>query len=147
MFGHFFRPVVLACAGLTVAVSCSANERATPETSIITAASTAGATGTSRLVAGAEAKAIVESGDVVVVDVRTPEEFAAGHLKDAQLIDIKDATFASKIAALDKTKTYFIYCRSGNRSAQAVIQMNAIGLNTLDAGGFDDLAAAGLATA
>lgn len=64
----------------------------------------------------------------VLVDVRTPEEYAEGHLKSSINIDIRNASFATEIATLDKSKTYFVYCRSGNRSAQAVAQMKAIGI-------------------
>ncbi|HEY8822770.1 MAG TPA: rhodanese-like domain-containing protein [Dermatophilaceae bacterium] len=61
----------------------------------------------------------------VVLDVRTPAEFAAGHLPEAKNIDIEGPDFASGIAALDKTATYAVYCRSGNRSATAMEQMTA----------------------
>jgi len=55
----------------------------------------------------------------VIIDVRTPEEFTAGRLEEAVNIDIQDSSFQSKIGELDPTKTYFIYCGSGKRSAQA----------------------------
>ena len=61
----------------------------------------------------------------VVLDVRTPAEFAAGHLPEAKNIDIEGPDFAGGIAALDKTATYAVYCRSGNRSATAMEQMTA----------------------
>ncbi|MEO8518767.1 MAG: rhodanese-like domain-containing protein [Dermatophilaceae bacterium] len=61
----------------------------------------------------------------VVLDVRTPAEFAAGHLPNAKNIDIEGPDFASGIAALDKKGTYAVYCRSGNRSATAMEQMTA----------------------
>ena len=61
----------------------------------------------------------------VVLDVRTPAEFASGHLPEAKNIDIEGPDFASRIAALDKTATYAVYCRSGNRSATAMEQMSA----------------------
>jgi rhodanese-related sulfurtransferase len=61
----------------------------------------------------------------IVLDVRTPAEFATGHLPGAQNIDIEGPDFASGIAALDKTATYAVYCHSGNRSATAMQQMTA----------------------
>jgi len=61
----------------------------------------------------------------VVLDVRTPAEFASGHLPGAQNIDIEGSDFATRIAALDKTGTYAVYCHSGNRSATAMQQMTA----------------------
>lgn len=55
----------------------------------------------------------------ILVDVRTPDEFNAGHIKNAIDIDFENPNFVKEIQTLDPSKTYFIYCRSGNRSAQA----------------------------
>jgi rhodanese-related sulfurtransferase len=58
--------------------------------------------------------------DVILLDVRTPEEFQASRLEGAMLINIGDrATFLSKIKELDKAKKILVYCRSGNRSMTA----------------------------
>lgn len=57
--------------------------------------------------------------NAVLLDVRTPMELRSGALPKALNIDFMSSSFAREIAALDKSKTYFIYCRSGNRSAQA----------------------------
>jgi phage shock protein E len=57
---------------------------------------------------------------LVVLDVRTPEEFAAGRIAGAIDVDLQGATFDTDVAALDPKATYFVYCHSGNRSAQAV---------------------------
>lgn len=54
-----------------------------------------------------------------LIDVRTPKEFAEGHLDGAINIDIRSADFADKIRALDPTGDYAVYCRSGKRSAHA----------------------------
>ena len=92
---------------------------------------------------------IGESG-VVIVDVRTPEEFAAGHLQGAVNLDVSAATFDSQIAALDKNVAYAVYCRSGNRSTIAVGKMSDAGFTNLfnvNEGGFAELAAAGAPTA
>lgn len=56
----------------------------------------------------------------VLVDVRTPAEFAAGHINGAINIDFENSNFEQEIQKLDTSKTYFIYCRSGNRSGQAM---------------------------
>ena len=58
--------------------------------------------------------------DAVVIDVRTPEEFKAGHVPGAVNIDIGDKDFDKKVAALDKDKTYLVHCARGGRSAKAV---------------------------
>ena len=61
----------------------------------------------------------------IVLDVRTPAEYASGHLPQAQNIDIEGSDFATRIAALDKNATYAVYCHSGNRSGAALEQMAA----------------------
>jgi len=63
----------------------------------------------------------------IVLDVRTPAEFAEGHLPQAKNIDLESADFATQIASLDKNATYAVYCRSGNRSGSALEQMSAAG--------------------
>ena len=67
----------------------------------------------------------------VVVDVRTPQEFNDGHLPNSLLIDIYNPTFQNKILELDKTKNYYIYCRSGNRSFHAGVFMLAEGFESV----------------
>jgi rhodanese-related sulfurtransferase len=67
--------------------------------------------------------------DLVVLDVRTPEEFAEGHVADSTLIDIYEADFADRIAALDPDVPYVVICRSGNRSSQAVALMRDLGFS------------------
>lgn len=61
--------------------------------------------------------------DVVLLDVRTPEETAQGKIDGAMEINIMDDDFLEKINALDKSKTYLIYCQSGGRSARAATMM------------------------
>ena len=53
---------------------------------------------------------------VVLVDIRTAEEFSSGHIHAAQLINVHDSDFALKVSKLDKSKTIMIYCRSGRRT-------------------------------
>lgn len=81
--------------------------------------------------------------DGVVVDVRTPAEFASGHLVDAVNIDFRDARFRQRIQELDTEKTYYLYCRTGNRSGQAAAIMREIGLDVRNIGGISALQAAG----
>lgn len=97
--------------------------------------------------AGVESAEAARDLDVVLIDVRTPEEFQAGHVADAQLLDIRSPDFAAGVADLDPEQTYLVYCRSGNRSAVATQQMEDAGLTVLDGGGLDDMVAAGWPTA
>ena len=75
--------------------------------------------------AASEFSTAMKTPGTVVLDVRTPAEFATGHLPQAQNIDFEASDFATRIAALDKNTTYAIYCRSGNRSGAAMEQMAA----------------------
>ncbi len=79
-----------------------------------------------RLVQPADADALLGD-DVVVLDIRTPEEFQAGHVADAIMIDFYADDFADQLAELDRDATYVMYCRSGNRSAQAAETMTNLG--------------------
>lgn len=63
----------------------------------------------------------------VLLDVRTPEEFATGHLRGATNIDWNSSSFETEIKKLDKNKPVLIYCRSGRRSAAAADKMRSIG--------------------
>ncbi len=65
----------------------------------------------------------------VVLDVRTPEEFAQGHLPGAVLADVNAPDFAAKVAALDPSRPYAVYCRSGNRSQVAVDALRQAGFS------------------
>jgi rhodanese-related sulfurtransferase len=65
--------------------------------------------------------------DFMILDVRTPEEFSSGHLEDAVNINYYSINFQNDLAKLDKTKTYLIYCRSGNRSGKSLNLMKQLG--------------------
>lgn len=66
--------------------------------------------------------------NAVILDVRTEAEFNEGIIADAINIDIHlGQAFITEIEALDKTKNYYVYCRSGMRSAKACEIMNEIG--------------------
>lgn len=111
------------------------------------AGQSAGAPGAKPPAAGvAAAKAGKEQGRTVI-DVRTPEEFAAGHVEGAINVNLQDPAFATRIAELDKNDTYLVYCRSGNRSATAATKMRSIGLDVYDGGGLGDMADAGWSNA
>ena len=72
-------------------------------------------------------KAAIARPGTVVLDVRTAAEFAEGHLPGAVNIDVTAADFAERIAGLDKSTPYAVYCHSGNRSAVAVRAMTDAG--------------------
>ena len=79
------------------------------------------------VVAPDEAAALAARPEVTVVDVRTPGEYDEGHLEGALLVDLSGDDFAGSIGELDRDGEYLVYCRSGNRSAQAVQIMRDLG--------------------
>ncbi len=66
----------------------------------------------------------------VVLDVRTPEEYAAGHLDGARLLDLNSGEFAAALPQLIPDVEYLVYCRSGSRSGQAVDMMKDAGFTS-----------------
>jgi rhodanese-related sulfurtransferase len=68
----------------------------------------------------------------VLLDVRTPMEFNSGNIAGSLNIDIMGFEFQDQVSKLDKNKTYFIYCRSGNRSGQACAIMSEMGFKTFN---------------
>ena len=76
------------------------------------------------------AQALTKQPQAVVLDVRTEEEFESGYIPKAINIDIQmGPSFIDEINSLDKTKSYYVYCRSGARSSQAVQMMRELGFN------------------
>jgi len=98
---------------------------------LVTACSSAGATDEVVLetVAPADAAAVVEEQPegLVVLDIRTPEEFQAGRIESATNVDYYDSDFAAQLDTLDKDVPYVMYCNSGNRSEGALGIMKDLG--------------------
>jgi phage shock protein E len=84
--------------------------------------------------------------EVTILDVRTPEEFASGHIEGAINVDFNSGNFANEITRLNPSETYAIYCRSGSRSGQAASIMHKAGFHDVSNrnGGVIDWANAGL---
>lgn len=81
----------------------------------------------------------------VIIDVRTRGEYDQGHLKKTDhQFDFLTGEFHEKVEDLDKNETYYLYCRTGNRSGQAARIMKEMGYeNVYNIGGFEELAGAG----
>jgi rhodanese-related sulfurtransferase len=88
---------------------------------------------------------VVAEPEVTVIDVRTPEEYASGHLAGAVNLDVEDPGFAAAIQTLDPEQAFAVYCRSGRRSAVAADAMAGAGFSQVTnlSGGLVDLQAAG----
>ena len=69
--------------------------------------------------------------NAVILDVRTPAEVASGIIKGATVIDFKSEDFEDKVDKLDKSKTYFVYCRAGGRSLRAAELMLNLGFQNV----------------
>jgi phage shock protein E len=77
----------------------------------------------------AEFASIVNAPGVTVLDVRTPEEFTAGHIEGAINIPVEYPDYLDRVGQLDPNGTYAVYCRSGNRSQPAVAGLASLGIN------------------
>jgi phage shock protein E len=87
------------------------------------------------------------SGKARVVDVRTPEEYADGHLTGAINSDYRNGDFAEEMKDWDKDKVYYLYCASGNRSGKAAELMKEAGFKHIyNVGGYTPLKEAGFPT-
>jgi phage shock protein E len=80
-----------------------------------------------RALRAAEAAPLLDDPDVVVLDIRTPPEVAQARLPGAVALDFYAPDFSQQLAQLDRSATYLMYCRSGNRSASARGLMTQLG--------------------
>ena len=95
--------------------------------------------------AAGAAKLIADEAALVILDVRTPNEFRRGHLKGAINVDITMSSFQKKIAAMDTKAHYLVHCQSGKRSTSAMHKLAAcdfVKVTHLD-GGYADWVKAG----
>ncbi len=87
----------------------------------------AGAVTTVKDVSPDEAEALMKtSPKLLILDVRTPDEFAAGHIRGAKNADFLGDDFERQIAALDPASPVLVHCAAGNRSSQAVKKIEAL---------------------
>jgi len=85
-----------------------------------------------------EAKAIIDSEDVIILDVRTQEEYDSGHIENAVLLPVTEIADKAEEILPDKDAKILIYCRSGNRSATASKDLIRMGYtNVYDFGGIN----------
>ncbi len=84
-------------------------------------------------------KQFEEAEKAVLLDVRTAGEFSGGTIPGSKNIDFLSPTFGKKVESLDKDATYFLFCRSGNRSGQACKLMHKMGFDVRNlSGGIGD---------
>ncbi len=86
------------------------------------------AEGAKKLLDEAAAK---KDGSVIVLDVRTPEEFKAGHIEGAKNVDFMGDKFAGEVAKLDKSKTCIVHCQAGGRSTRSLETLIKLGFKSI----------------
>ena len=84
-----------------------------------------------KVVTTEEMQAILKMDEVQLVDVRTPEEFSEGYIKNAQNIDYNSPTFEQDILKLNKDKPVMLYCHSGGRSAKCAQKLKDAGFKKI----------------
>lgn len=124
--GVAFAAAALALTAPLTACSSSDTETATAPADVAVETSTA-----PERVDPAMFSALVATAGVTVIDVRTPEEFAQGHIQGAVNYNVEGPDFANQIMALDPAGIYAVYCQSGNRSQPAVSQLSDVGINNI----------------
>jgi rhodanese-related sulfurtransferase len=87
--------------------------------------------GTATAVSAQEAKQLIEQHlndpQFLIIDMRTPNEYRQGHIAGAILVDYYSPHLKETIGRLDRTRTYLVYCRSGNRSGRALNVFSGLG--------------------
>ena len=82
------------------------------------------------------AKVLIDKSQATLVDVRTPEEYAMGHIDGATLLPLDTLAIKAETALTDKNANVIVYCQSGARSAYAAAQLAAMGYSSVhDLGG------------
>jgi len=115
---HSFQRAAIVSAAVTFPLLAGCGSSASSEAGAVSAESQ-------------DQPAVVSSEDLIVIDVRTPSEFAEQHLDGALNIDLQADDFVDRISELDRNGNYAVYCRSGNRSGQAVAAMRTLGFTNV----------------
>lgn len=74
---------------------------------------------------------LAANSDIVVLDVRTPQEYDSGHIEGAVNIDFKNSNFAAKLSELGRNTEYVIHCRSGGRSTKSLDAIEELGFTNI----------------
>ena len=122
-----FAPAILAVAALTLSACSSDPAGSTAPAETVTTIDEVA------VVSPTEGNQLLDASPagLVVLDVRTPAEFAEGHLPDAVNIDVQAPDFRDQVGQLDRGAPVLLYCRSGNRSATARQVMAEMGFERI----------------
>ena len=122
------KKLMIGILGLTLAVACNSGET---DAKVENTENEKTVTIVREDINPMEAQELINSDDVVILDVRSEDEFSSGHLKGAINMDINAEGFNYAIADLENTKKYVVYCQSGRRSAAAMEQMMNVGFTNV----------------
>lgn len=82
-------------------------------------------------VSNQEFATLLKSGDIQLIDVRTPAEYNSGHIEGSTLMNIMDGDFSSQLKTLDKSKPVLVYCAVGGRSYRASQMLKDLGFQSI----------------
>ena len=127
--GHWTNRTVLAGLAVLSVAACSPAASSTSGSVAAKAADTQVQSTASpvQLVDVVKGAALAADPSVIVIDVRTPAEFAEGHIARAEVVDVSAVDFGARIAQFDRSRSYLVYCHSGRRSSQATAMMAELG--------------------
>ncbi len=128
------RPSALLAAGvlaLGLALGATGCSSTTAEVSVTDGPTVSAAPAVGEALSAGDFAAALKLPGTTILDVRTPAEFAEGHLPGAINMDVEDPSFPQMAATLDPSGTYAVYCRSGNRSGVAVDYLAGQGFTSI----------------
>jgi rhodanese-related sulfurtransferase len=114
--------------------------RAAVAVTLVATLGTAAACATAEAVGGSAAD-LLPAG-TLLIDVRTPAEFAEGHLDGAINVPVELPTFTQQVALLDPDADYLVYCRTGRRADAAIAYMDTLGFSSTNLGSVDQASSA-----
>ena len=140
--GFAMKKLVISLAGILLMLTLAAG--CTPKDGLIT--TTTEVTGNQQdvtvpyqTITPEQAKALIDAGGAVILDVRQPDEYATGHIRGAVLLPVGEIEAQAATVLPDKNTKILIYCRSGNRSAVAAAALQTLGYTDVsDFGGIID---------
>ncbi len=123
---------LILIAAVLISISCKSDSSKSGESGTTTANLVTPSQNSVKNISAEEAKTLMlENPEIEILDVRTPSEYGAGHLKKSENVDFLGSEFLKNIENLDPNKTYLVYCAMGGRSSQAAQLMQKQGFNNV----------------
>jgi len=123
---------LILIAAVLISISCKSDASKSGESGTTTANLVTPLQNSVKNISAEEAKTLMlENPEIEILDVRTPAEYGAGHLKKSENVDFLGSEFLKNIENLDPNKTYLVYCAMGGRSSQAAQLMQKQGFNNV----------------